>query len=413
MRKKWMKFMAVALSAGLALSLAACGSNDNADTVQEESVVSVDTEISEDTETESVSAGALPDEIAEALDAVTGDPEFYAEEFGSVDVSVLAGKKVMLVAYDSTNDWCVNYVLMAQAVLDKIGAEAEITYCDGTTDSWIQAIQNAVNQGYDAIDLFGISDIGQLDSAIEEAKAAGVYVQDTHGTDISDTSSNTDVSIGCDYERAGELMAMEAIREVGGTEEINCLVVADVGWGADASVAEGIANVFDEYDCSYTVAEVAITDWTEGIGDAVRNAFIADSTYNAVIAYYDNMCLYVVPVLEELGMDLDEIVVGSFNGNVGLIDYVSDGSMDFDLGESIGWCACHAADCMARYFAGQDVYNDSGFAMYFITTENVENYINPETGEASYAYDGVQEIYLTGYSELWGVDLTGVFDGIE
>ncbi len=86
----------------------------------------------------------------------------------------------------------------------------------------------------------------------------------------------------------------------------------------------------------------------------------------------------------------------------GLIDYVSDGSMDFDLGESIGWCACHAADCMARHFAGQDVYNDSGFAMYFITTENVDNYINPETGEASYAYDGVQEIYLTGYSELWG-----------
>lgn len=413
MRKNRIKFMVVVLNAGLVLSLAACGSGDNADTAQENSVVSADTEVSEDTGTESVSTEELPNEIEEALDAVTGDPEFYAEEFGSVDVSVLAGKKVMLVAYDSTNDWCVNYVLMAQAVLDKIGAEAEITYCDGTTDSWIQAIQNAVNQGYDAIDLFGISDIGQLDSAIEEAKAAGVYVQDTHGTDISDRSSNTDVSIGCDYERAGELMAMEAIREVGGTEEINCLVVADVGWGADASVAEGIANVFDEYDCSYTVAEVAITDWTEGIGDAVRNAFIADSTYNAVIAYYDNMCLYVVPALEELGMDLDEIVVGSFNGNVGLIDYVSDGSMDFDLGESIGWCACHAADCMARYYAGQDIYNDSGFAMYFITTENVENYINPETGEASYAYDGVQEIYLTGYSELWGVDLTGVFDGIE
>lgn len=408
--KLWKKRIALLCLLGLIGSMTACGSSGKDDNKEKtEDTTSGTEEASADTSAKE----GMPEEITSALSEVTGSPVFYPEEFDSVDVTVLADKKVMLVAYDSTNDWCVNYVKMANEVYKKAGAKSEITYCDGTTDSWIQAIQSAVNQKYDAIDLFGISDIGQLQSAIDEAKAAGVYVQDTHGTDISDKSSNTNCSIGCDYKRAGELMAMEAINEVGGTDKINCLVVADVGWGADSNVRDGITGVFDKYGCKYTISDVSITDWTEGIGNAVRNAFVADSSYNAVIAYYDNMCLYVVPALEELGMNLDDIVIGSFNGNPGLVDYVKEGKLDFDLGESIGWCACHAVDCMARNFAEVDVHNDSGFAMYFITQDNVDNYLDPDTGKASYACDGVQDVYLAGYEKLWGIELDGIFDGIK
>ena len=110
---------------------------------------------------------------------------------------------------------------------------------------------------------------------------------------------------------------------------------------------------------------------------------------------------------------MDDVVVGSFNGNPNMLEYIADGRMDFDLGESTAWVACHGLDCMAGYFAGQEVYNDSGFAMYFITADNIDDYLDPETGEASYSYDGVQDIYLNGYSEIWGIDLTNVLDGIE
>lgn len=374
------------------------------------------TDSTSDTQTSTASEATNKDisAVTSEVDAVTGTPAFFAQDFGNVDAAAaLLGKKVMLVAYDSTNDWCVNYVKMAEPIYKKLGADVEITYCDGTSDSWIQAIQSATNQKYDAIDLFGISDIGQLGSAIEEAKAAGVYVQDSHGTDLSDKSSNSTVSIGCDYEKAGELMAMEVINEAGSADKVNCLVVADVGWGADDSVRKGVKKVFDEYGCKYTMADVAITDWTEGIGNAVRNAFIADSTYSSMITYYDNMCIYAVSALEELGISLDDVYIGSFNGSPSMIDYIKDGKMDFDLGESTGWSACHGVDCMARYFAGQDVHNDSGYAMYFINNDNIDHYIDPDTGKASYAYDGVQDVYLKGYGELWGIDLTGVFDGIK
>ncbi len=402
------KFIAMLVSAFVLCSctaLAGCGSETGNES----------TKTSESSSAESkADSGQVMSEVAEKLSASSGNPEFFASDFGEVDISAaLSGKKIMVVAYDSTNDWCVNYAKMADAVYKKVGASSDINYCDGTTDSWISAIQTGINQGYDAIDLFGISDIGQLQSVIDEAKAAGVYIQDTHGTDISDDSSNTDCSIGCDYAHAGELMALQTISEIGDPSKVNCLVVADVGWGADTNVRNGITGVFDEYGCKYTVADVSITDWTEGIGNAVRNAFVADSSYNAVIAFYDNMCLYVVPALEELGISKDDVVVGSFNGNPGLIDYVASGNMDYDLGESIGWCACHAADCMARNFAGQEVHNKSGFAMYFITTDNSSDYIDPSVGKASYSYDGVQDIYLKGYSELWGVDMTGVFASVE
>jgi ABC-type sugar transport system substrate-binding protein len=240
-----------------------------------------------------------------------------------------------------------------------------------------------------------------------------VYVQDTHGSDVSDTSSPATASVGCDYERAGELMAMKIIDEVGSPKDVNCLVVADVGWGADSSVQKGIEKVFNQYGCKYTMTDVSITDWTEGIGNAVRNAVVADDSYNGLLIYYDNMCLYAVPTLQELGIDLDSVTIGSFNGNPGLVDYVKNGNMDFDLGESIGWAACHAVDCMARHFAGKKMHNDSGFAMYFIDSGNVKDYLDPDTGKASYSYDGVQNIYLPGYRKLWGVDLKGVFDKVE
>lgn len=191
-----------------------------------------------------------------------------------------------------------------------------------------------------------------------------MYVQDIHGSDVSDTSSPATASVGCDYERAGELMAMKIIDEVGSPKDVNCLVVAD-------------------------------------------------DSYNGLLTYYDNMCLYAVPALQELGIDLDSVTIGSFNGNPGLVDYVKNGNMDFDLGESIGWAACHAADCMARHFAGEKVHNDSGFAMYFIESGNVKDYLDPDTGKASYSYDGVQNIYFPGYRKLWGVDLKGVFDKVE
>lgn len=400
MKKKWAGILSLILAGSLLLAASGCSEEGNTTATA--------------SGTTTASASTAMQEIDKAMADVSGKPPFFAESFGSVDAQkALKGKKIMLVAYDSTNDWCVNYVKMADAVYKKLGADSFITYCDGKADSWIQAIHNAVNQKYNAIDLFGISDIGQLDGVIAEARNAGVYVQDTHGTDISSPTKSTDASVGCDYEKAGEMMALQAIKQVGDPAKVNCLVVADVGWGADSSVRKGMEDTFKKYNCKYTMADVSITDWTEGIGNAVRNAFIADNSYNAVLAFYDNMCLYVVPALQQLGVDLSQVAIGSFNGNPALVDYVSNGQMRFDLGESIGWCACHAVDCMARAFAKQKVYNDSGFAMYFITQDNVKNYIDPSTGKASYTYDGVQDVYLPGYSKLWGVDLTGVFDNIQ
>ena len=414
-RKAVKKILACICIGALSVGLFACGSSDDTTETADSAAAETTEESSASEESTADTSGStdIADVLAE-VEAVTGTPEFFAEDFGSFDAAAaMEGKTVMLVAYDSTNAWCVNYVKMAEPLYEALGADVEITYCDGTSDSWITAIENTKNQGYDAIDLFGISDIGQLQSAIEEAEAAGVYVQDSHGTDLSDDSSPSTVSIGCDYTKAGELMAMQVIAEAGSAEAVNCLVVADVGWGADDSVREGITSVFDAYGCNYTITDVAITDWTEGIGNAVRNAFVADTTYTSMLTYYDNMCIYAVSALEELGIDLDEVYIGSFNGNPNMIDYITEGKIDFDLGESTGWSACHGVDCMARYFAGEEVHNDSGYAMYFITSDNIDTYLDPDTGAASYSYDGVTDVYLTGYGDLWGVDLTGVFDNVE
>ncbi|SDB28706.1 sugar ABC transporter substrate-binding protein [Eubacterium oxidoreducens] len=400
MMKRWKKILGIVAVSTLAMSVAVgCGS-----TSEEGGSESVDSSV----ETVSGDVEEIMNGIDEVLSDYTGNPSFYAEEFGETDATVLKGKKVFLIPVDASNDYANNYVEMEQRILETLGAEVFIYSADGTADSWIQGIQTATNQNYDVIDLVGGVSCDSLESQIQEARDAGVYVQDSHNTDI-DTTYNDDATIGTDFALNGELMVLQTIAEIGDPSQVNALVIADTGAPCDPAMKTGVEETLEKYGCSYDVKEVAVTDWATGIPDVTKNAFMANSEYNAVIVYYDNMLLYAIPAMQEIDCDFDSIVVGSYNGSPNIMTYITDGTLDFNIGESVGWSACHSVDCLIRGLNGEEVHATAGFASYIINSENVENCLNPSTGEGSYAYDGVQDIYISGYSELWGVDISGAF----
>ena len=328
---------AVLISIFVTTALAGCGSGDAGNSESAASNMS-----------DEEKATAM-EEIESQLKDYTGSPAFVAGDFEKIDAkSILNGKKIYLICVDSTNDYMLGITERYADLIEAIGGEATVYYAENSNDTWITGMETAIAQKYDAIDIVGGATIDTLESVIKEAKNAGIYVQDTHSGDVSTTFTD-DCSVGADFTKAQELVCLEAIKEVGDPADVNALVVADVGLdNSDNPSREGVKNIFDKYGIKYTFADVAITDWTTSISEQVKTALINDPSINVVLAYYDNMLLYVTPALEELGISNDDVVVGSFNGSPGILDLVKAGTVDFDLGESVGWIAAHALDCLMK-----------------------------------------------------------------
>lgn len=423
---KFKRAISLLLAAGMVVVMTSCGSSADAGSTAttaeaattaataafETAAVSEDTAAAETT----AAAGAtdlasVMKEIEDQLAPYSGTPAFPGADFETLDAkSIMAGKNIFLLCANSANEYMMNMTECYAKIVNALGGKAFIYYADGTNDSWITGLKTAISQKYDAVDIVGGATIDTLASVIDEVKAAGIYIQDTHNADVH-ISYNDNYSIGADFEKDMKLLALESIRQVGDPAKVNALVIADIGLSScDDFCRTGITTTFDQYGVKYVIKDVAITDWTTAIAQQVRTAFIADPSINVVIAYYDNMLLYITPVLEELGIDPASVVVGSFNGSPGILDMMTAGSVDFNLGESVAWIASSGVDCMLRGLSGMEVHNTIGTASYMINQDNLANCLDPNTGKGSYAYDGVQDVYLKGYGALWGVDLTGVME---
>lgn len=411
----------VALALALSASLAGCGASAGsaaattaaaaATTAAASETTTAATEAASETTAAGSDLATVMKDIEDQLAPYSGTPAFPAAEFEKLDAKgIIGGKKVFLLCANSANLYMKNMTECYAKIVNALGGSAFIYYADGTNDSWITGLKTAISQKYDAVDIVGGATIDTLASVIDEVKAAGIYIQDTHNADVH-ISYNDNASVGADFERDMKLLALESIREVGDPARVNALVIADIGLSScDDFCRKGISAIYDQYGVKYQIKDVAITDWTTAIAQQVRTAFVADPTINVVVAYYDNMLLYITPVLEELGVDPAKVVVGSFNGSPGILDLMSAGSVDFNLGESVAWIACSGMDNMLRGLAGKETHTEIGTAAYMINQDNLKNCLDPNTGKGSYAWDGVQDVYLKGYGELWGADLTGVLE---
>ncbi len=368
--------------------------------------------------TEVVDDTALVAEFEDGLAAYMGDtPEFTESALDKVDaVAVLEGKKICVIPYDPVNMFSVNIAKNEQVILEALGAEVIYYEGENSAEGWTKGIEMAVAEGCEIVDLVGGADMTLITPAIEEAEAAGTLVFDSHGADISDQFANS-YTVGADYQLSAILQAYYALDyaedNLGGWENLNCLVVECTGLPCDISVRKGWDYIDEKYGfdggAKFQYVAIASTEWDSKTESEVTSALTKDPTINFVCAYYDNQLIRVLPALK--AMDKTDIPVVSYNGSSNVLDYITTGDVTMDIGESTRWMAYHCVDCMIRALLHEEdesvyVPNRDGYAMYFITSDNIENCLNPETGMADYDHDGVESVYNAGYKELWGFDVS-------
>ncbi len=361
--------------------------------------------------------------VAEFEDGIAnyigGKPEFKESSLDTVDAAgIMKGKKICVMPYDPANMFSVNIAKNEQVILEALGAEVIYYEGENSAEGWTKGIEMATAEGCQIVDLTGGADMTLIGPAIKDAEAQGTLVFDCHGADISDTFDNS-YTVGADYAASAKLQAYYALdyaeKNLGGWKNLNMLVVECTGLPCDITVRKGWDYIDETFGfdggAKFQYVTIPSTEWDAKTESEVTSALTKDPTINFVCAYYDNQLIRVIPALK--ACDKTDIPVTSYNGSSNVLDYIKTGDITMDIGESTRWMALHCVDCMIRVLGNEDggdyyVPNKDGYAMYFIDADNIDNCLNPETGQADYDHDGVEDVYTKGYTDLWGFDISKI-----
>ncbi len=357
----------------------------------------------QDSASESASAVKNKDALVAELNQYRDQSEYSVEGATPMDVrKEMDGKSVYVIpASVSTpfnSETCGNML----EICKQLGIKSDWYTTNGTIDSWIAAIETAVNQGYDIIGGFSGVIPEVLTSQIEYAESKNVPVVDLHFHDFADADScDASYCLPADYELAGRILALWAINSCEGEGDVAIVTSREL----DASLAmeRGIESAFGEYapDMGRTYLHVVVTDWATKIQTEVQNALLANPDIKYVICIYDVMTTYTVAAIEAVGKT-GEVKICAYNGSTFALDLVNEGLVEMDLGESLECMAYCLLDQMFRIATGREQLPAENPPFYIWTKDNVSQALDPETGKAGYG--GYDRSYVEYYKDLWMLD---------
>ena len=110
-------------------------------------------------------------------------------------------------------------------------------------------------------------------------------------------------------------------------------------------------------------------------------------------------CRAIAPAVEELAIQFKgKVKVATFNGTPFVLDYVRNGDVDMNIGESLDWIAHATIDGYLRSLCGLPVPKDIGVPFYIFDAGNVKDAGVPAQFDQGYGSD-----YVAGFRKLWGL----------
>ncbi|WP_182911637.1 substrate-binding domain-containing protein [Paracoccus sp. JM45] len=268
----------------------------------------------------------------------------------------------------------------------------------GASDSWIQGVNQAIAQDYSLIDVAGGLNPEMLAPQLREAKAAGLAVTTTHLYDESQEQADfVDASAKVDYRRAGEILAAWAFVETAGKP--NVLIIGSDDVLPSIPFVEQIKESLGEYcpDCKTRYLNVPVNEWATRIQSGTQSALLADQGINYILPIYDSMTQFVTPALRIAGAS--NVGMASYNGTPFVLDMVRDGTVQMDVGESLGWAGYAAVDAQMRVLCGLEVPESLGIPLLIFDASNAETAGVPADFDSGYG-DG----HISGFRKLWGLE---------
>jgi len=336
----------------------------------------------------------------ERLAAYTSQPEFVApgEPF---DIRQCAdGKKMLSIPNNSANPFLKGIIDRMKAVGDQIGLEVVEWENQGQPSQWVQGFDYAVRDEFDVINLISGISPDTVEPQIRAANDAGIKVMTSHFYDPSfEPNPLLSSSLPIGFNEIGRILANWVTVNTDGQGRIALIVSREVP--PTIPLVDGFTEELAENCPDCVIAQeinVGVAEWGTKIQPSVQSTLQADPEIDVVIPIYDSMSQFVVPALRLTGK-LGEVKVATFNGTPFVLDFIQQGAVSMDIGESLDWIAYATIDGHMRDLCDLPVPEKLNVPFYIFDENNAADAGTPAKFDTGYG-----DAYVSGFAELWGLE---------
>ena len=312
----------------------------------------------------------------------------------------MAGKKILSIPVTSAIPFVAGIEEALVEAGKEVGVEIQTWQNQGNPTQWIQGVEYAVSNGFDAVGMTAGIIPSAVGPQLTMAKEAGLRVYATHHADVTnDPDPAADVNLPISYTEVGQIMAAWVIAETGGGA--NVLVIGS----DDVLPSQPYWKSFEaeltrlDPDSKAVYFNVTVPEWATKIQTTAQSALLSDPGINYIVPLYDSMSQFILPALAITGKR-GQVPIASFNGTPFVLDLVQNGDVAMDLGESLGWIARSTLDAYMRDLCGTGDVPDELYVPFLIFDES-----NAETAGVPADYDqGYGDAHVGGYRALWGLE---------
>ena len=312
--------------------------------------------------------------------------------------AAVAETKVIGVYADNVDSYykAITDVFIALAKADPETADWEVQVVTGTGSAaeQLNAVQNFVTSGYDAIAVIQ-NNVETTSECIEMTKEAGIpYIGLTHSFGSAPNALDALAFIGYDFVQEG-LYAGEDAYAKGAKKVVNVEGVLGQGTAGAQSLGfiQGYTNAGADIGTFKNAEEWAAVKnsgmqggeglqlyWTSGgwMKDSAKTQManiiteLGADGFDGVYAQNNPMLEGVIEAMEEAGLDVPSYWLGSGNGREISWNWVRDGLTDMDVNQSALLEGESLYQILKAHFAGEEHRKYIHPYFNFYNTENIE-----------------------------------------
>ncbi|QKV19130.1 sugar ABC transporter substrate-binding protein [Oricola thermophila] len=345
-------------------------------------------------------AQGVEDGIARAQErlAVYSEKPVFTAPGEPFDIKACAaGKKMLAIPNSSANPFLKGIIDRMKAVGEDIGLDVTEWENQGQPSQWVQGFDFAVRDGYDVINLISGISPDTVEPQIKAASEAGVKVTTSHFYDPSDeTNPLLSSTLPVGFNEIGKILANWITVNTGGKGKIALVVSREVP--PTIPLVDGFESELAENCPECEIVQeinVGVAEWGTKIQSSVQSTIQANPDIDVIVPIYDSMSQFVVPALRLTGK-LGQIKVPTFNGTPFVIDFIQQGAVDMDIGESLDWIAYATVDANMRDLCDLPVPDKLNVPFYIFDKDNAA-----EAGTPAQFDTGYGDAYVSGFRELW------------
>ncbi len=353
--------------------------------------------------------------ISAELGKFKKQPSYTATK--AVDAPKIAKDKGIALILDSNNDDYSSYIaLEIKDAAAKIGFTDAITYeTDGTANSCVAALDNAVSDQCSAAVLIGNINKDEISSSIESAQSHGLKVISVNNANVGEKEHYVDYTFTINYNKEAKALADYAITEQ--NAEVNALLVIPSDISYSGAMKKAVTDELSSFSSGYcTELNAETSTWNNGLTNTIKEALEKDGNINCVIVLHEGMLKDAVNALE-MTQTISKVKLIARGGGTSAFMQVQNGNASIVAAESYEWTAYLLLDCILKILGGQDNPDTAEIPFMMISYANAaalessadssgEDESNNEDDDTPFISKAFKKDFKNSFLKSWNVKNT-------